>query len=70
MFLFVSIVREKIKKPTQFFTTASTYDITSIDKSHDFQTSFAIFRILKSFGHTFVGAFYGQDVKNFFLFLV
>ena len=40
------------------------------DKSHDFQTSFAIFRILKSFGHTFVGAFSGQDVKKFFLFHV
>ena len=36
-----------------------------LDKSHDFQTSFAFYRILKQFGHTFVVMFREQDVRNF-----
>jgi hypothetical protein len=39
-----------------------------IDKSHNFKTSFAFYKILKSFGHTIMVVFLDQDVWNFFSF--
>ena len=39
------------------------------DKSHDFQTSFALYRILKLSSHTFVVMFHEQDVR-FFLWIL